>query len=129
VFTVAGHRCEEWSKQPEGVTIWQLPDNVEEEFDARWELWLDSAAEWKPFFEEVEAITTPDLREALRGLGLVTDRDLEELDRLRPEASGRSALLSGTFGSASDEITMLALGFAMGSVGSLTIPYARSGES
>jgi hypothetical protein len=46
VFAVAAHRCAEIFDPPKSVTLWRLPEALEEELDARWELWLDHAAEW-----------------------------------------------------------------------------------
>ena len=51
VFAVAAHRWAGIFNPPQCVTLWRLPDEVEEEFDARWEGWLDRADEWSPFFE------------------------------------------------------------------------------
>src|SRR5690349_2368177 len=34
VFAVAGHRCAEIFDPPHCVTLWSLPENLEEEFDA-----------------------------------------------------------------------------------------------
>src|SRR5687767_1392235 len=56
VFAVAAHRCTEWFEIPDSVTLWRLPSAIEEEFDARWEHWLDSASDWTPFFEKVEGV-------------------------------------------------------------------------
>src|ERR1700736_4833806 len=41
VFAVAAHRCAEVFNPPGCVTLWHLPSAIEEEFDARWERWLD----------------------------------------------------------------------------------------
>src|SRR3954452_19565324 len=49
VFAVAGHRCAALFDPPDCVTLWRLPEATEEEFEARWERWLDDAAEWTPF--------------------------------------------------------------------------------
>jgi hypothetical protein len=51
VFAVAAHRCAEVFEPPGCVTLWRLPETVEEEFEARWEHWLDNAGEWTKFFE------------------------------------------------------------------------------
>jgi hypothetical protein len=129
VFAVAAHRCDEWFNLPGSLTLWRLPDEVEEQFEARWEHWLDNAVDWKPFFAEVEAITSQDLAATLRAFDLVGDDDLEALRHLQIGASGRALQLPGTFTGAESDLTMLALGFSRGSVGSLTIPYARLGDT
>jgi len=46
VFAVAAHRCSEIFDRPGMATLWRLPEVLEEEFDARWEHWLDHAEEW-----------------------------------------------------------------------------------
>src|ERR1700680_5182790 len=43
VFAVAGFRCREVFDPPQSVTLWQLSEAVEEEFEAHWERWLAPA--------------------------------------------------------------------------------------
>jgi hypothetical protein len=45
VFAIAAHRCREVFNPPESVTLWQLPETVEEEFESHWERWLDQEDE------------------------------------------------------------------------------------
>jgi hypothetical protein len=45
VFAVAAYRCQEIFDPPNSVTLWRLPETIEEEFEARWEHWLDHANE------------------------------------------------------------------------------------
>src|SRR6266480_4210089 len=52
VFAVAAHRCREVFDPAESVTLWQLPEAVEEEFESHWERWLDQAEKWMPFFQK-----------------------------------------------------------------------------
>ena len=54
VLAVAAHRCAEGFVPPGCVTLLQLPEAIEEEFDARWEQWLDHASDWAPFFLQLE---------------------------------------------------------------------------
>src|SRR5688572_28433555 len=56
VFAVAAHRCAEVFEPPGSVTLWRLPEAIEEEFDTRWEHWLDHAEEWQPFFGKLEGV-------------------------------------------------------------------------
>ena len=65
-----GSRCREVFDPPESVTLWQLPEAVEEEFEAHWERWLDQADEWKPFFLELEALKETELKTALQSFDL-----------------------------------------------------------
>jgi hypothetical protein len=129
VFAVAAHRCAEVFDPPGCVTLWRLPEAVEEEFDARWEHWLDHTSEWQPFFQKIESIDGSDLIATLRTFDLVTDRDVEALSRLRRSAEGRALPLSGTFSETDDDVTLLALGFVRGETGALVVPYARRGKA
>src|SRR3990172_12013107 len=53
VFAVASHRCAEVFEPPGCVTLWRLPEAIEEEFDTRWEQWLASAREGAPVFADI----------------------------------------------------------------------------
>lgn len=128
VFAVAAHRCAEVFEPPGSVTLWRLPEVVEEEFDARWETWLDSAPDWAPFFQRLEVLQGTDLVALLRAFELVTDRDLEGYGRLRRSAEGRAVPLPGLFSSTDGDVALLALGFARGEPGSLSVPYARRAD-
>src|SRR5215813_2524893 len=46
VFAVAAHRCSEVFDPPGIFKVWRIPETIEEEFEARWERWLDQANEW-----------------------------------------------------------------------------------
>ncbi|MSP63803.1 MAG: BrxE family protein [Myxococcales bacterium] len=128
VFAVAAHRCAEVFDPPACVTLWRLPEAIDEEGDARWEHWLDHAADWQPFFQRLETLSGTDLPLSLRGYELVTDRHLEAYSRLRRSAEGHAVLLPGVFSGTNDEISLLALGFGRGEVGAPAVPYARLGD-
>jgi hypothetical protein len=128
VFAVAAHRCVEVFEPPECVTLWRLPENIEEEFDARWEYWLDNAPDWAPFFQKLEILQNSDLVEALGSFELVGDRDVERLVKLRRSAEGRAVPIPGVFSGTDDDVTLLAIGFARGEAGSLAVPYVRMGD-
>ena len=125
VFAVAGHRCSEVFDPLGCVTFWRLDEATEDAFDGRWEHWLDHATDWQPFFQEIEAVQGVDLLATLRRFGLVDERHVETLSKLRRSAEGRAVPLPGVFSGGDEDITLLALGFARGEVGDLTVPYAR----
>lgn len=129
VFAVAAHRCAEVFEPPGCVTLWRLHESTEEEFDARWEQWLDNAAEWTPFFEKLETLPSPDLIANLRAFELVGDRDVDAYGKLRRTAEGRAVPLSGIFSGGDADVTLLALGFARGEPAALAVPYARRGDA
>ncbi|KHK60938.1 hypothetical protein PI86_01925 [Burkholderia sp. A9] len=123
VFAVAAQRCDEVFNPPACVTLWKLPEAVEEDFEARWEHWLDHASEWGPFFERIETLGSTDLIEVLRGLELVTEADLDAYTRLRRSAEGRAVSLPSGYRGTNADVTLLALGFARGEPGALAVPY------
>jgi hypothetical protein len=128
VFAVASHRCAEVFPAPGCVTLWRLLDATEEEFDARWEHWLDNAPDWAPFFENLETIGGSDLGAILRAFEIVNERDLEAYSKLRRSSEGGSVLLSGAFSGTDAEVALLALGFARGEAGALAVPHARRSD-
>lgn len=129
VFAVAAHRCSEVFDPPGSVTLWRLPETVEEELDARWERWLDNADEWTAFFEKIQSLPGTDLTAVLRSFEVASDRDLEAYARLRRSAEGRAVPLPGVFSGTDDDVALLALGFARGEPGALAVPYARRADA
>lgn len=129
VFAVAAHRCSEVFDPPGCVTLWRLPESIEEEFDARWERWLDNAAEWTPFFQRLEALEGTDLHETLRSFEVTGEREAVAFSKLRRSAEGRAVPLPGVFAGSDEEIALLALGFARGDAGALAVPYMSRGDA
>lgn len=129
VFAVAAHRCRELFDPPGSATLWWLPESIEEQFDARWEQWIDDAATWAPFFERLAAIQGDDLLSMLADFELIGPRHVARFDSLRRSAEGRAVPLPGVFAGSNDDITLLALGFARGEAGAPAVPYARRAES
>lgn len=126
VFAVAAHRSAQVFNPPNCATLWHLTDSVEDEFDARWESWLDDAGNWKPFFEEVARIQSGPVAGVLQALGLVTDEEVDELSRqLRRSATQSSVLLPNAFTRDRRSIAQLALGHGLSGIGDLAVPYAR----
>jgi hypothetical protein len=125
VFAVAAHRCAEVFEPPGCVTLWRLPEALDEAFDARWEHWLDNAGEWTGFFEKLESLSGSDLAEILRAFDLVGSSDIEAFGKLRRSAKGRAVPLPGTFSGTDADVALLALGFARGAGSALAVPYAR----
>jgi len=128
VFAVAAHRCAEIFDPPGCATLWRLPEEIQEAFDARWEHWLDNATAWTLFFEKLEGLSGADLAQHLLAFELVSDRDLDAYGRLRRTAEGRAVPLPGVFSGTDADIALLALGFARGGPSALAVPYARKLE-
>lgn len=129
VFAVAAHRCREVFDPPGSVTLWNLPAQIDEAFDARWEYWLDQANAWVPFFQKLSEIAGDDLARVLRSFELLTQRDEESVARLQRSAEGRAVSLPHAFAGNDENVTLLALGFTRGAPGALAVPYARSEDA
>ena len=70
VFAVAGYRCAEVFDPPGSVTLWRLPQDIEQAFDARWGAGSIPRAIEDAFFASVAALNGTDLVQALE---LVSD--------------------------------------------------------
>lgn len=128
VFAVASHRCAEVFDPPNAVTLWRLPPQIEEEFDARWEHWLDHADDWSSTFERVAALASNDLVADLGAFVSLATEDVANVTTSRRSAEARSLELPGTFDGSERGISRLALGFAKGERGALTVPWMRRDE-
>jgi hypothetical protein len=129
VFAVAAQRCTEVFEPSGCVTLWRLPESVEEEFDAAWEHWLDNAGDWASFFHGLQGLHGSDLIAILSSFEIVGHRDIEGFTKLRRSAEGRAVPLPGIFSGRDDDVGLLALGFARGEAGLLAVPYARRGDA
>ena len=125
VFAVAAHRCREVYDPPGTVSLWNLPAEVEDDFDLRWEYWLDDARAWAGFFNQLESCS-PSLEAELLRFQLVTDSDLERGRKLRRSAEQRAIAVPGVFSGSNEDVTTLALAFARGETGALAVPYQAS---
>ncbi len=126
VFAVADHRCREIFDAPDAVTLWRFTEDVEEQFEARWEHWLDDAEAWTPFFERV-AESTEGLNELLEESDLIDGTYLDAYGRLRRSADGRAVLVPGAFDDLNADARLLAMAFGRGEPGALAVPHMRVG--
>jgi hypothetical protein len=125
VFTVAKARCEEYFTAPGTMTLWTLPADLEDQFDARWHDWLDDRESWAEFFDRLEELPSDDLVENLRSFELVDDEVASAVSQMRRSAEGRAVPLSGTFEPTDESLTLLAAAFARGEPGKPAVPHAR----
>jgi hypothetical protein len=128
VFAVATRRCAELYSPPGSVTLWQLPADVEDDFDQAWPAWIDRSSEWEPFFSELEACGS-DLAHELKRLGLITDDDLGRLISLKRSAEQRAVAIPGEFTGTRHDLALLALGFAKGEISNPTVPFQSFARS
>lgn len=125
VFEVAKSRCHELFDPPGCMTLWNLPAEVEDQFQEHWQGWLDESDKWAPIFQTIEAQTGADLLQSLGELDLISQMHLGTVAKLRRSAENRAVPISGTYRPDDDIITLLAAGFSRGESSNLAIPYAR----
>jgi len=125
VFAVATARSREVFDPPQSMTLWHLPADVEDQFDARWHHWLTERDKWRPFFQELQVLPGDNLLETLELFDLVDDTHLQAVSRMRRSAEGRAVPLSGMFRPDNHVLTLLAAAFARGEQGRLAVPYAK----
>ncbi len=127
VFEVAKSRCHELFDPPGCMTLWNLPADIEEQFQEHWQDWIDSTERWESAFAAVEEAST-DLFGTLGKLEVLTEAQAEAAKKLRRSAENRAVPISGSHSPNDDIITLLAAGFSKSEPGAPAIPYARLEE-
>ena len=125
VFTVATARSKEVFDPPHSMTLWNLPAEVEDQFEARWSSWLADRDAWRPFFESIQTLPGGDLLDALTTLELVDHSAAGAVSKMRRSAEGRAVPIAGAHSPNDEVLTLLAAGFDRGERGQPAIPYAR----
>jgi hypothetical protein len=126
VFTVARARCREVYSPPDGVTLWDLPAEVESAFDERWPLWIANQPAWQPFFDALEAIPGDDLIGAFAKVAPLPSATLDAAKRMK-RAADQKAVPLGEVPAVTDElVSQLAVGFSKGEPGRVAVPFAKS---
>ncbi|MDZ4063576.1 MAG: BrxE family protein, partial [Coriobacteriia bacterium] len=95
-FAVARSRCKEVFDAPRSVTLWSLPPAIEDEFEDRWQQWLDELPAWDSFFDSISNAPRGDLLGFLADLGLISGEQAARAKTLRRSHEGRAVQL-GTF--------------------------------
>lgn len=125
VFTVARSRCRELFDPPGCVTLWNLPAELEDEFDERWHTWLAKPDDWSDLFDQLAGSADADLLSELASCGPISSNEIEAVQAMRRSAEGRAVQLPGERPLDDGVLNLLAAGFAKGAQGAPAIPYAR----
>jgi hypothetical protein len=123
VFAVAQSRCQETFAPPNSATLWQMPAPIEDQFEDRWQDWLDNSQQWQPFFDQVAAIQSHNVLATLRELAVIDERDVATAQRLKLSSEGRSVALSMQNNIDSTALRVLAAAFVHARPGQLVVPY------
>jgi hypothetical protein len=127
VFAVAARRCQDVFDPPHAMTLWKLPVEIEDRFEANWSDWAENSAEWSSFLTTLEDSQSDDLLGEARRLELATDEMIEQSRQLRRSAENRAVPIPGEQALSDRVVALLALGFFRGEPGSPAVPYARLG--
>lgn len=122
-FSVAAHRCHEIYNPPNAYTLWNLPPEIEDQFQNRWYDWLENVEAWEPFFKDIEDVSGKELLELLSERDLISPVLLEKAKKLRRSAEGRSVQISGMNILDDEALALLAAGFFRGEPGKPAIPF------
>jgi hypothetical protein len=124
VFAVAAYRSSQVFDPPNCATLWHLTGAIEDEFDAKWESWLDDAENLRPFFEQVAFIKAGSVKDVLSGLNLVSGDEIHESQALLRRSPSHSAVsLPNAFSRTRRCVSLLALGHGLSATGDLRVPY------
>ena len=122
-FAVARSRCQEVFAPPNCATLWNLPADIEEQFEDQWQDWLDAADEWRPFFTDLDGLRGMDVLRALQKFDLITPVETAGLQRMKISSEGRSALLPAQPSVDDNAVRLLAAAFALAGPNRLIVPY------
>src|SRR5262245_53726871 len=126
VMAIASHRCDQLLSQNDAVTLWRLPEMLEDRFESRWETWLDRHSDWRSFFEAVAATRTGDVIAVATDFGLVTGDEVKALRALRATPGSRGLSVGKSFTGQRRQIALLALGFSLGRTNEPLVPFVRA---
>jgi hypothetical protein len=125
---VARARSREVFMHPNCYTLWDLPPEVEDRYDAFLQDIGRKIDEWGEFFGRLQPPPSIDL------LGIMESYDVDlsqyrgDIEKLRRSAENRAVLLPDSFTADDRTITLLAAAFSKGELGQPAIPYIHAEE-
>ena len=123
-FTVATARCREVFRPDQGVTLWDLPAAVEDQFTASWHTWLHQETIWRPFISELDGLKDSDgLADWLASQELIGLDTQAAVGNLRRSVQGKAVRLAGQVLNG-HLVSILAAAFDVGEKGNPAVPYA-----
>jgi hypothetical protein len=124
-FTVAAARTQEVFDPPGSFTLWRLPVEVEDRIEDAWATWLESPEAWTAFLNDVDRSSGEKLLSILHHLGLVSEKSVNKVGKLRRGDDFRSVPLKLNGESVHEAIEVLAAAHSLSEVGKLAVPFIR----
>jgi hypothetical protein len=125
VFAVARERCHSLFDPPDGLTLWKLPPELEDQLESCWPGWLEESVSWETFFGQIADVAESDLLGFMTRLNLLSASDTDQARKLRRAADGRAVPLPETPRLTVSTLALLAAGFFRGEPSEPAIPYVR----
>ncbi len=116
VIAIASQRCDQLLSRNDVVTLWRLPEDLEDRFESHWDTCLDCHSDWCSFFEAVAAIRAGDVIVTITELGLVTNDEVQAFRALNAAPEGRGLSVGKFFTGQRRQLALLALGPAVQAV-------------
>jgi hypothetical protein len=76
------------------MTLWNLPAEVEDQFEEHWQGWLDESVQWALFFERLAGANSENLLAFLEKFELVSAAQIEAVGKLRRSAENRAVQIT-----------------------------------
>jgi hypothetical protein len=121
-FAVAAARCQAAFASAQVITLWNLPAEIEEQFEDEWLTWMDAPERYAPLFAQVAGVSGRDVLDVLRQFELVNDAEIAAVRRLRAE-DGVTTLPIPADSLDDQRVTLLAAAFAHSQPDRPVVPY------
>ena len=82
VFEVASHRCRQMFSEKGCYTLWQLPAEIEDQFQDKWLEFLEQDG-WEEIFQNLADMSNQDLSEILISFDLVSQEHIQAAQELK----------------------------------------------
>lgn len=125
VFAVARARCLELFNPPDSMTLWNLPAEIEDQFEDHWQGWIDERDKWSGLFEALASYEEGELLDFLLQSKLIAPDVIQEVKKLKRSSENRAVPIPGAHIPNDDVLTLLAAGFTRGESAGLAIPFAK----
>lgn len=126
--SVATARCNEIFAPPGCLTLWNLPEEIEDRIESEWPNWCRNPDPWIPFFDSLHGRNSGELLEHLSELDLIDPKTASAVTPLKRSTDGKSVILPGTGKPEMPTLMLLAAAFSKGEKLKPAVPYIR-GES
>ena len=124
VFEVASNRCRQIFSEKGCYTLWQLPAEIEDQFQDKWLEFLEQDG-WEEIFQNLADMSSQDLSEILLSFDLVSQEHVQKAQALDVPEGQPFFSLGEVESFTLDTIKILAAGFTKVKLGQLVVPYVQ----